>query len=97
METDYNVSAATRVIITGVAMSLLFLAACRWRRRFGLLLGLLALTWAALFPIYWSDWFSTPRALREYGEWRPYIGVGVAMLPLLLVGVGCLRHEKRAA
>jgi len=97
METDYNVSAATRVIITGVAMGVLFFAACRWQRRFGVLLASLSVLWAALFPFYWSDWFSTPRALREYGDWRTFIGVGVALLPLLLVGIGCLRYERRVA
>lgn len=53
--------------------------------------AVLAVIWAALFPFYWSEWFATPRALREYGDWRIYIAVGVALLPLLLVGVGCFR------
>ena len=85
------------MIITGVAMGVLFFSACRWQRRFGVFLGLLSVGWVALFPFYCPDWFSTPRAIREYGHWRTYIGVGVALLPLLLVGIGCSRHERRVA
>jgi hypothetical protein len=35
METEYNVSAATRVIFTGIALGLLVFAACRWHPRLG--------------------------------------------------------------
>ena len=97
METDYNVSAATRVLVTGVALGLVAFAACRWRRRLGWVFGALAIGWIVLFPIYWTDWFTTPRAAREYGAWRVCFGLAAALLPLVLVGVGCLRHEKRAA
>lgn len=97
METDYNVSAAMRVIVTGIALGFLFFSACRWRRRLGLVLVVVAVIWAGLFPFYWAEWFSTPRAAREFGDWRYCFGVVAALLPLLLVGAGCLRYERRAA
>ena len=96
VETPYNVSAATRVLVTGVAFGLVCFAACRWRPRLGFVFGVLAIVWAGLFPFYWADWFNTPRAAREYGDWRLCFGIGAALLPLLLVGAGSFRRCNRA-
>ncbi len=94
--TDYNVSSATRVIVTGFSLSLLFFSACRWRRKLGLLFGMLSVAWAALFPFYWADWFSGARFVREYGEWRYVFGFVAAILPLLFVLIGCFKRPKRS-
>ena len=97
MEQSYNVSAAMRVIVTGIALGLLVFSACRWRRRLALVFGVVAILWAGLFPFYWSEWFNTPRAVREFGSWRYCFGIVAASLPLVLVGAGSFRYEKRAA
>lgn len=93
LDTPYNLSDATRVFVTASALGVLCFAACRWHRPLGLVFCILSVTWACLFPFYWVDWIDTPRAVREYGKWRHFLGIAAAGAPLLLVGLGCWRSK----
>ena len=83
-----DIPVVTRVMGTALALAVLVFSAVRWRQGLSLALWIVAAGWMALFPFYWTSWFSTPVALRQYGAWSVLIGITAASLPAALLLLG---------